>query len=129
MNRRLASVLPAVLAFAAPAGAHHSTEVFYDRARTVEFTGVLVKMDMINPHSWFQFEETGADGKTKLWRIEADHPNLIRRALLQQFGAANLEFEPGIRYTVRIEPAWSVHDADGYLKSLVLPSGAVFTCC
>jgi hypothetical protein len=128
MNLRLASVLPAVVALAAPAAAHHSTEVFYDRARTVEFTGVLVKIDLINPHSWFQFEETKADGRTKLWRIEADHPNLVRRGILQQFGG-NLEFEPGIKYTVRIEPAWSTHDADGYLKSLVLPSGAVFTCC
>ncbi len=74
--------------------AHHSTEVFFDRAKTVEFVGRLVKVDLINPHSWFRFEEVVPGGPAKMWTIEADHPSLIRRGILQQFGGS-LEFETG----------------------------------
>jgi hypothetical protein len=108
--------------------AHHSTEVFYDRARTVEFVAVLQRLDMINPHVWFHFDERSGDGRIKRWRVEADHPNLIRKGLIDQFGGV-LEFETGKTYTVRIEPAWSSHEGDGYLKALVFPNGTVYTCC
>jgi hypothetical protein len=127
---RMLALLSAVVLLANPglSLAHHSTEVFYDRARTVEFFGVLQRLDMINPHVWFHFDETLRDGRVKRWRVEADHPNLLRRGLVEQFGGV-LEFETGKTYTVRIEPAWTTHDADGYLKSVVFPNGTIFTCC
>jgi hypothetical protein len=111
-----------------PLTAHHSTEVFYDRNRTVEFVGILKKLDMVNPHTWFHFQETTSDGQTKMWLIEGDPPTLIRRGMVTSFGVA-LDFAMEQPYTVRIEPAWRTHEADGYLKGLTLPDGRVFTCC
>ena len=130
MSMRMLVSLSAVLGSSIPglALAHHSTEVFYNRARTVEFVAVLEKLDMINPHVWFHFQERMGDGRIKRWRVEADHPNLIRRGMLEQFGGA-LDFETGKTYTVRVEPAWTSQEGDGYLKSLVFPNGYVFTCC
>jgi hypothetical protein len=127
---RMTVSLTAAVALGAPAiaVAHHSTEVFYDRARTVEFVAVLQRLDMVNPHVWFHFDERSSDGRIKRWRVEADHPNLIRRGLQDIYGGL-LEFEAGQTYTVRVEPAWNNHEGDGYLKSLIFPNGIVYTCC
>ena len=129
MTVRLVSAVATTLAVGSsgPALAHHSTEVFFDRTRTVEFVGILQKLDMINPHAWFHFQEIMGDGQIKAWRVEADPPNLIRRGTIQQFGFS-LDFETGKKYTVRIEPSWD-NTTEGYLKSLILPDGSVFTCC
>ncbi len=129
MDVRLASLLVGIAALGgAPAAAHHSTEVFYDHTKTLEFVAVLQRVDMINPHIWLHFRSLNSDGSARVWRIEADHPSLIRRGMLAQFGR-EVEFESGQSYTVRVEPAWNTHDADGYLKSIVFPNGSTFTCC
>jgi hypothetical protein len=132
MNARcgcLALLVGLAASLPAPVLAHHSTEVFYDRSRMVEFVGILQRMDMVNPHAWFHFQETLGDGQTRIWSVEADIPSQIRRGILQQFGAPR-EFETGKKYIVRIEPAWAAtHDGDGYLKALIFPDGSVFNCC
>jgi len=47
---RMLAVALACMCAAAPARAHHSFAVEYDKAKPVEGTGVLSKVDWTNPH-------------------------------------------------------------------------------
>jgi hypothetical protein len=46
----------------APALAHHSIQATVDTSRTLQSEMVLTKVDWINPHAWFHFTLTRADG-------------------------------------------------------------------
>jgi hypothetical protein len=128
LTMRFLAPLPLALGLSIPvADAHHSTEGLYDRSRTIEFVGILQRLDMINPHAWFHFEEVAADGTVRAWRVEADGPGQIRRTLMQQFGVMR-EFEEGKTYKVQVEPG-RASDTDGYLKALIFADGTVFNCC
>lgn len=124
MQRILAGAVALPLAFvAAGSSAHHSIQVQYDRSLTVEFVGILSSFYLINPHVWYFFNEARADGTTKEWAIEAGPPSEMRRAIVAQFGS--LEMEPGKKYTVQVAPN-RTEPLSGFLKSLLLPSGAWF---
>ena len=43
----------ALLALAAPVSAHHSFAAEYDAAKRVNMTGIVTKVEWMNPHTWF----------------------------------------------------------------------------
>ena len=45
----------------------------------MEFTGKVVKVELINPHSWIHLEVTGKDGIKEVWMIEGGSPNALFR--------------------------------------------------
>jgi hypothetical protein len=114
-----------LLAAGTSALSHHSIEAMYDRTQTMEFVGVLTGYEPINPHSWYFFDETLADGSVKHWAIEAGAPDQMRRAYLGQFGSGTLETPRGAQYTVQVAPN-RAEAASGFLRRLQLPSGKWF---
>ena len=56
-----AIVLALVLLVPSLTFAHHGGGTF-DNTRTVELTGTLTRLDLINPHSWIYFEVTDKNG-------------------------------------------------------------------
>jgi len=53
--------------------------------RPVEFTGKVVKVELINPHSWIHVEVTGNDGAKEVWMVEGGSPNaLFRRGITKK---------------------------------------------
>ena len=71
---------------AAPARAHHSFEAEYDSRRTITLTGVVTKLDWINPHAYVFLDAKGEDGTVKNYRIalEKDPDNLHAKAMLEK---------------------------------------------
>jgi len=75
------------LAPAVPGTAHHSVQNEFDINQIIVKTGVLKKIDWINPHAWFHFDEVDAEGKPVLdengrqitWSLETTGPNGLRR--------------------------------------------------
>lgn len=65
-----------------PALAHHSFASEFDADRPVMLTGVITKVEFINPHSWIHIAVTLDDGTTENWEIEGGTPNtLFRRGI------------------------------------------------
>jgi hypothetical protein len=71
MKRSLSILAVACVAIAAPAGAHHSFNTFYDMTRTVQIEGVVKSFKLVSPHSEMIVEVADAGGKTVEWRITA----------------------------------------------------------
>jgi len=59
--------------------AHHAFATEFDVERPVELTGIVSKVEMINPHSWIHIDVTEAGGATTTWMIEGGSPNALYR--------------------------------------------------
>ena len=69
-----------LLAFAASAMAHHSFRSQYDANQAVTFTGVVTKIDWMNPHVYFYIDVTDeATGRVENWGFEMGPPHMLQR--------------------------------------------------
>jgi hypothetical protein len=68
------------LACLSNANAHHSVAAQFDTNRNVAATGVLRKVEMVNPHAYMQFTVTDATGKIHEMRFETGAPLALKRA-------------------------------------------------
>ena len=62
--------------------AHHSVTGQYDPGQRVSLTGVISKVDWINPHTYLYLEVTAEDGATATWRLESAPTAMMRKARL-----------------------------------------------
>jgi len=75
---------------------HHSFAAQFDINKPVTLTGVLTKMDWMNPHGWLYIDVKAANGAVEHWAIETSGPmQLLRR------GLGKTDFPAGIEVTVK----------------------------
>jgi hypothetical protein len=70
----------AIVSASTAAVAHHAISAEFDSNRPVEFTGKLVKIDWLNPHSYFHVEVEREDGTTVTYKVEGGPPNSMYRS-------------------------------------------------
>jgi len=80
MARQLASGLAGGALLAPAALAHHSVAGQYDPEQRIELSGVIRKVDWINPHTYLHLEVTNGDGSTTSWRLESAPTAMLRKA-------------------------------------------------
>src|SRR6476660_7341219 len=70
----------ALAAFAMPLFAHHSFAAEFDAAKPVNLTGVVTKVEWMNPHTYFYVDVKDAQsGKVTNWACEMGSPNGLTR--------------------------------------------------
>src|SRR5712691_2879510 len=80
MNKKLGLVaVMAALISVLPLRAHHAFAAEFDSSKPVKLRGTVVKVDMVNPHSWIHVDVKNADGTTSQWMIEGGSPNALVR--------------------------------------------------
>jgi hypothetical protein len=82
MRNKLINIMASVgvlLVTALPLLAHHSFAAEFDGSRTVTLEGKVVKLEMVNPHSWLHFDVTKPDGTVEHWMSEGGSPSVLLR--------------------------------------------------
>ena len=59
--------------------AHHSVSAEFDTNKKITFTGVVKKVDWMNPHIYTHVEVKQPDGKVIVYRVEGGPPNSLFR--------------------------------------------------
>ena len=77
----LAVLVAALLATSAiPVFAHHSFAAEFDSSKPVNLTGVVTKVDWMNPHTYFYVDvKDPQTGKVTNWACEMGSPNGLTR--------------------------------------------------
>lgn len=68
-----------LMALATPAMAHHSFEAEYDGTKIMTFTGIVTKVDWVNPHAYIFANVKDESGATKEIRFELGPPYALMR--------------------------------------------------
>jgi hypothetical protein len=92
--------------------AHHGGAE-YDLGKTVEFKGKLIRVDLINPHSWLYFDVTEKDGKVSHHRCEMRSVHVLRRS-----GWTKDVFPVGQQITIEASPN-KTDQASCYLQTIL----------
>ena len=65
--------------------AHHSEAAEYDSNKPVKVTGVISKVEWLNPHVWFYVDVKDASGKVTTWGFSNAPPGaLMRRGITKE---------------------------------------------
>ena len=59
--------------------AHHGVNGQFDTSQTIEVSGAVTKVRLVNPHSYVYFDVTDDDGSVEEWRCELASGSLLKR--------------------------------------------------
>jgi hypothetical protein len=110
----------ALLAAAAPAGAHHSYSMF-DSTQNLKLTGVVQAFGWTNPHSYIEILAPDAKGVPTKWGVECTSPAVLARA-----GWRSSTLKAGDQVTITIHPLRS-GELGGSFVSVQLSDGRLLT--
>ena len=97
----LAGILLVALSVSA-SWAHHSVTGQFDPEKPMTLTGVVSKVDWINPHVYVHLDVTADDGTVTSWQLETAPTAMLRRAGLTR---ASLQGPEGRTVTIQAIPA------------------------
>ena len=93
--------------------AHHSANAQFDTSVEKVLTGVLTRLEEVNPHSQWYVDVKGADGTVASWKLESVNPNTLRR----QGVKVKDDLKIGEPYSFTISPSRDGSNS-GFLKAI-----------
>jgi hypothetical protein len=116
-----ASAAAVTFAIAAPSLAHHAVNAQFDVSKEVTATGVLTKLEPINPHSRWTMDVKNPAGATESWVFESASPALLRRAGLR----VRETLKVGDTYTVHYNPSRAATQKMGFMRAVTINGAKV----
>ena len=122
MRYRLAVVLltAGFAVMAASAAAHHSVSGQYDSAKPLTLTGVISKVDWINPHIYLYLDVKDKDGIVSSWTLSTLPTAMMRRAGLTKEA---LQGKPGEVVTINAIAARDETKRLGWISKITYADG------
>src|SRR4029453_9769444 len=102
-----------VLAVGTPVMAHHFANAQFDTSVEKVLTGVLTRLEEVNPHSQWYVDVKGADGTVVWGKLERVNPNTLRR----QGVKVKDDLKIGEPYSFTISPSRDGSNS-GFLKAI-----------
>lgn len=118
-----AAAVCSLVAFGAaiPTWAHHSFAAAYDLDQKVTVHGVIARVQLSNPHSWFFIDVKNDAGKVERWAFEAGTPSgMIRNGYKPNI------IKAGAEVTIKGFHARDASKNMGMLRELVTADGTVY---
>ena len=122
MRHRFAVVLVAatVMVVAGSLSAHHSVSGQYDASRPLTLTGVISKVDWINPHIYLHLDVKEKDGAVTTWTLSTLPTAMMRRAGLTK---ESLQGQPGEVVTISAIAARDETKKLGWISKITYADG------
>jgi hypothetical protein len=74
------SVAACLVLWLSSTAAHHSVSWQFDRNKRASLTGVITKVDWINPHTYLHLEVRDETGTVTVWRLESLPTAMLSKA-------------------------------------------------
>ena len=122
MRHRFAVVLVAatLVVVAGSVSAHHSVSGQYDASRPLTLTGVIPKVDWINPHVYLHLDVKEKDGAVTTWTLSTLPTAMMRRAGLTK---ESLQGQPGEVVTITAIAARDETKKLGWISKITYADG------
>jgi Family of unknown function (DUF6152) len=122
MRHRFAVVLVAatLVVVAGSVSAHHSVSGQYDASRPLTLTGVISKVDWINPHIYLHLDVKEKDGAVTTWTLSTLPTAMMRRAGLTK---ESLQGQPGEVVTINAIAARDETKKLGWISKITYADG------
>ena len=122
MRHRFAVVLVAatLVVVAGSASAHHSVSGQYDASKSLTLTGVISKVDWINPHIYLHLDVKEKDGAVTTWTLSTLPTAMMRRAGLTK---ESLQGQPGEVVTITAIAARDDTKKLGWISKITYADG------
>ena len=122
MRYRFAVVLVAatLVVVAGSVSAHHSVSGQYDASRPLTLTGVISKVDWINPHIYLHLDVKEKDGAVTTWTLSTLPTAMMRRAGLTK---ESLQGQPGEVVTITAIAARDETKKLGWISKITYADG------
>jgi Family of unknown function (DUF6152) len=122
MRHRFAVVLVAatLVVVAGSVSAHHSVSGQYDASRPLTLTGVISKVDWINPHIYLHLDVKEKDGAVTTWTLSTLPTAMMRRAGLTK---ESLQGQPGEVVTITAIAARDETKKLGWISKITYADG------
>ena len=122
MRHRFAVVLVAatLVVVAGSVSAHHSVSGQYDASRPLTLSGVISKVDWINPHVYLHLDVKEKDGAVTTWTLSTLPTAMMRRAGLTK---ETLQGQPGEVVTINAIAARDETKKLGWISKITYADG------